>query len=131
MDAEKILSCLPCILKRAGAVDQLQHLAPVKDAQDIRQISIAGIGQFIERELPVRFTWTAAHEGQFAITRPIRVPLQEMLDLRRLAVFINAKKANIQIVARVFEIIRVAAEKSHLLLGREDQSHIIVTFVSI
>src|SRR5262249_23109704 len=31
LDAEKILSRLPCILKRAGAVSQLPPLAPIKD----------------------------------------------------------------------------------------------------
>ena len=54
-----------------------------------------------------------------------------MLDLCRLAIFINAEKTDIEIVTGILEIVGVTAEKSHLLLRREDQAHIIVAFVSV
>src|SRR5205823_14344179 len=46
-------------------------------------------------------------------------------------VFINAKDANVQIVAGILKVIRVSTEKSHLLLRRENEPHVIVAFVSI
>ena len=47
-----------------------------------------------------------------------------MLDLGWLAVFVGAKEADIEIEARILEVIRVAAVEGGLLLGREDQAHI-------
>src|SRR5215469_16051835 len=54
-----------------------------------------------------------------------------MIDLCRSSILVNTKQADIQIVAWIFEIIWVAAEEGHLLLGSEDQAHIVVTFVPI
>ena len=42
----------------------------------------------------------SAHESQFAIARSFRIPFQEMLDLGRLAVFVSAENADIEIEAR-------------------------------
>src|SRR5207244_9414805 len=93
--SEKIVARLPCILKRARAVSQFEHFTPVKHSQDVRQISIARVGQFIQSELPIRFPRTSADERQFAVGRPMRVPLKKMIDFRGLTVFINAKDANV------------------------------------
>ena len=54
-----------------------------------------------------------------------------MLDLGRLPVFVSAENADIEIEARVFEIVRIAAIKRDLLLRREDQAHVIVAFEAI
>ena len=62
---------------------------------------------------------------------PLRIKLQKIVDLRRLPIFVNAKDANIEIVTRVFEIVRVAAVKRDLLLRRENEPYVVVTFVAI
>src|SRR5437588_5935317 len=54
-----------------------------------------------------------------------------MVDLRGLTIFVNTKEADIEIITGILEVIRVSAEKSHLLLGREDEPYVIVAFVSI
>ena len=54
-----------------------------------------------------------------------------MLDLGGLPVFISPENANIEIEAGIFEIVRIAAVKSHLLLGRENNPDVVVTFVTI
>src|SRR5439155_11459709 len=105
--------------------------APVEHAQEVRQKPIPRIGQFIQGKLPIGFARTAAYEGQLAVARSARIPFQEILDLRRLTVFVNAKDANIEIEPGILEIVWVAAIKGHLLFRREDDSHIIIAFVTI
>src|SRR5207247_4607009 len=91
--AEKIIARFSCVLERARAIRELQHLAPVKHAQDVNQISIAGIGQLIQAKLPIRFAWAAAHERQFAVLWSLRIEFPELVDLRRLVVFIDRERA--------------------------------------
>ena len=54
-----------------------------------------------------------------------------MIGLDRLTIFVNAEDANIEVVPGILEIIGIATVKRDLLLGREDQSHVIVPFVAI
>ena len=61
----------------------------------------------------------------------MRVPFQETVDFRWLTIFVNAKEANIEIVAGILKVIRVAAKKSHLLFRREGEPHIIIALVTI
>ena len=92
---------------------------------------VAHVGELADGQLPVGFPGMAADESQFAIARAFRIPFQKMLDLGRLAVFVSAENADIEIVARILEVIGIAAVKGHLLLGREDDPHIVVAFVAI
>src|SRR5262249_20765637 len=91
----------------------------------------AQIRELAYRKLSIRPARIPAHERQLAIRRTLRVPLQIMLDLRRLPVFVSAKDRNIEIVARIFEIIGIAAAKRDLSLGGEGQPHVVVTSVAI
>src|SRR5207248_3652586 len=61
----------------------------------------------------------------------VRIPFQEMLHLGRLPVFVSAENTDIEIKARVLEVIRVAAIKSNLLFWREDEPHVVVTLETI
>src|SRR5439155_5423215 len=72
-----------------------------------------------------------ADESEFAVGGPVRTEFQIIVDLCRLAVFVGAKDANIEIETRVFKVVRVAAEKSDLLFGRKNEAHVIVTFVPV
>jgi hypothetical protein len=54
-----------------------------------------------------------------------------MLDLGRLAVFVRAKDADIQVVTGEFEIVGIAAIKGDLFLRRKDEAHVIVPFVAV
>src|SRR5204863_465263 len=83
--------------------------APVEHAQDVREIAIARIDQFIQSELSIRLTRVAAYKNQFTIIRPIRIEFQKVLDLRWLTVFVNAKKADIEIVSWILKIVGITA----------------------
>ena len=70
-------------------------------------------------------------EDQLAVGRPARRPLQVVLDLGRLAVLINAEEADVEVIAGIFEIVRIAAEEGDVLFGREDQADVGVFLVAI
>src|ERR1700731_4570494 len=54
-----------------------------------------------------------------------------MIDLGRLPVLVGPKNTNIEVVARILKIIRVASVKCNLLFGRKDETDIVVSFVAI
>ena len=54
-----------------------------------------------------------------------------MFELGRLPVFVDAKDADIEIITRILEIVGIAAVKSDLLLRREDDANVVVSFVLI
>src|SRR5205814_697916 len=58
-------------------------------------------------------------------------PLQVVLNLRRLAVFVDPEEAHIEVEARKLEVVRIAAEERDLLLGREDQADVGVALETI
>jgi hypothetical protein len=69
------------------------------------------------------------YKSTYCCVYPIKVNQQrqvveEVLDFGRLAIFVNGEEADIQVVARVFEIIGVAAKESGLELGRPDDAHV-------
>src|SRR5437879_13868773 len=72
-----------------------------------------------------------ADESEFAIGRPVRTEFQIIVDLCRLAVFVGAKDADIEIESRIFEVVRIPAIKRDLLFGRKDEAHVIVTLVPV
>src|SRR5205814_9015905 len=51
--------------------------------------------------------------------------------MNRLAVFVNAKECDIQVVTRELKVIRIAAEKCHLKFRRKNQPHVGVLFETI
>jgi hypothetical protein len=71
--------------------------------------------------LAIRFPRAAADEYQLAIVWPVGIEFEKVLDLCRLAVFVNTKQADVEI----------ADEKGHLLLRGKDQPYVIVAFVSV
>src|ERR1041385_8663326 len=54
-----------------------------------------------------------------------------MIDLGGLAIFVSAEEADIEVVARIFKIIRITAVKGNLLFGGEDQADVGVFFIAI
>ena len=58
-------------------------------------------------------------------------PLQVVLDLGRLAVLVDAEEADVEVVARILEVVRIAAEEGDLLLRGEDQAHVGVLLEAI
>ena len=71
----------------------------------------------------VRPGWPATKTSSSSL-RAVRAPLQVVLDLGRLAVLVDAEEADVEVVARVLEVVRVAAEEGDLLLGGEDEADV-------
>ena len=71
------------------------------------------------------------NEHQLVVGGALRVPFEEVLGADRRAVFVDAEDRKVQVVARIREVVRIAAEKGHLLFRREHQSHIRVLLITI
>ena len=54
-----------------------------------------------------------------------------MLDLSRLSVFVDTENSGVQVVPRIFEIVRVTAEESDRRFRRPNQTHVGVFFVLV
>jgi hypothetical protein len=70
-------------------------------------------------------------EHELAVCRAARIPLQVVANRHRLAVFIDPENGKVQVVARIREVVRIAAVKRNLLFGREDEPDIRVPLVAI
>ena len=111
-----------------GAVQQLPaaHLF-----ERIRQRLIAEKFEVRDGVQPVGMGRIADDEHQFVFLRTGRAPGKEIFRFGRLAVFVNAEEAHIQIEARILEVVGIAAEEGDILLGREDQPHVGVFFEAV
>src|SRR6185369_2554991 len=58
-------------------------------------------------------------------------PLQKVLELYGFVVFIDAEETDIEVVARIFEIVGVAAEEGDVFFGGEDEANVGVLFVLV
>src|SRR5947209_19098792 len=81
-----------------------------------------------DRVQPARASRMPRDENQLAVARARVTPAQKMFDFRRLAVLIDAEKADIKVVPRILKIVRIAAKKRDCLLGREYQPNVRVLF---
>ena len=68
----------------------------------------------IDRVQPVGVAGIAGHEDQLVVGRRRPRSISDMLDLGRLVVFVDAEEADIEIVARILEVVGVAAEEGDL-----------------
>ena len=62
---------------------------------------------------------------------PLGENLQVVLDLRGLVVLVHAEHRDVEVVARVREVVGVAAEERDAVLRREHQAHVRVLLVAI
>ena len=131
LDAEQLVLGAAGVLLAAGAVNAQQNLPAVEPLQDGGKAMVARVFEFGDGEQAAGAPRMSGNENQFVLAGAGLAPVQVMLNLRRLAVFVGAEKADIQIVAREFEVVRVAAEEGDLLFRREDQPHIGVLFEAI
>src|SRR5207247_2806145 len=69
--------------------------------------------------------------NRYSSNMSLIIYIAKEIVLYRQYIFVNAKKSDIEIVACILEIVGITSEESHLLLGCEDQPHVIVTFVSV
>src|SRR5215472_3174464 len=73
----------------------------------------------------------SGNENELVIANSGRRPLQIVVQVGWFVVFVNAEKRDVEIVARIFEIVRIPAEKGDVELGRKDKAHIRVLLVLV
>ena len=73
---------------------------------------------------PVGPARMAGDENQLVVAAPALLQLQKVLDLGRLVVLIDAEEADVEVVARILEVVGIAAEEGDVLFRREDQPHV-------
>ena len=96
----------------------------MQSVQRVGQSAVAYVFEFSDSEKPAGAPGMAGDEDQLVFLRARRAPLEVMLDFGRLAVFINAEQADVQIEPGIFKVVRVAPVKRDLLFRREDEAHV-------
>ena len=81
------------------------------------------------RVQPLRRSRIAGDKHQIAVARALGVPLQIIRRVDRLSVFIDAEQRHVQVVARIREVVGIAAEKRGLLFRREHDAATSVYFL--
>ena len=84
-----------------------------------------------DRVEPIGVARMAGDEDQLILRGAVLAPLEVMLDLGRLAVLVDAEKADVEIVARIREVVRIAAVEGDLLLRSEHQANVRVMLETI
>ena len=70
-------------------------------------------------------------ESQLAIAGAIRLPLQVVRRLGRLAVLVGAEERDVEIVAGILEVIGIAAEERDGKFRRKHQPDVVILFVFV
>ena len=131
LHGEQVLFAHAAVLGALGPVslesrDQgAQPLVKQRIGDVARELQL-GVG----RQAPSR-AGIARNKSQFLVLDSCVAPAQPVFHLDRLAVLVGAEEGKIEIVARVGEIVRVAAELRDIELRREHQAHVGVLLVLV
>src|SRR5438132_7725271 len=85
----------------------------------------------LERVQPIRAAWMSCDENQLTICGTRRTELEVIVDLRRLAVFVRAEQADVEVVTGILEVVGIAAKKRDRYFRREHEPHVRVLFVAV
>ena len=131
LDAEQVAFGDARILRafRAEAFDHAAHFGQTQ--QRVRRIQIARGFEFGDGELAIGAAGIADDDRHLAIVGAVLREREEIGDLGRLAVFVGAQHAHVEVVAREVEVVRIAAEERHREFRREDQAHILIAMVFV
>ena len=80
---------------------------------------------------PIGASRIPGKENQIAILDSRFRPLQVVVEMNRLVVFVNTEEGDVEVIARVGKIVGVATEKCRLKFRRKHQAHIGVFLVSV
>ena len=70
-------------------------------------------------------------ENQIAVLHSGARPLQVIIEVRRLAILVDPEEGDIQVVARIGEVIGISAKESNVEFGSEHQPHVRVLFILV
>ena len=85
----------------------------------------------VARCVEIKADVVAGDEREIAVLDAVLAPFEVVRNLGRLIVFVNAEKADVEVVARKREIIGIAAVKRNLLFRSKDQTDVGVAFETI
>ena len=132
LDAEQLVLRLPRLLGAQRPVLLELRLAPLEHLDVVRQADVAQVLEVGHRVQPLRGARVARGEHQLPFLRSGRRPLQVVVGgVGRLAVLVEPEQRDVEAVARIGEIVGVAAEERGLELRREDQAHVRVLLVAV
>src|SRR5262249_42180062 len=123
--------CLPCLFLPASRICAQGLDLPFHTAKAVRVESITIGFQLRNGQTALGRTRMAGDKDKVAIRSPPSVPLQVILALHRLAVFVNAKHSEIDVKARIGEIVRIASKKSGLLFRSENKSNVGIFLIPV
>ncbi len=130
-DAEQFAFGPPGVFLAPAAEALQQDLLAKQPLQAARQLAVANVLQVGDRIHPIGVARMAGDEHQLSFGGARRAPVQIIGNFRGMSVLVHAKQADVQIVARVFEIVGIAAEERDGLLWSEHQADIGVALVAI
>ena len=126
LHSEQIFPRLAGVFLGSRAISGQKHFHAVETLQRKWNANISLVFEFRHGHLAAGSPGMSRDEDQFPICGTVGTPFQIVLDLSRLPILVNPEETNIQIVARVLEIVRIAAIERDLLFGSENQPHISV-----
>ena len=80
---------------------------------------------------PICAAGIARDENEIACARTLRGPFEVVLRMNRLIIFINTEQREIEIVAWIFEVVRVTAQERNLEFRRKHETHVGVLLVGV
>ena len=104
---------------------------PIEQVEQVRHFLIPQLSKLGGGELPVGASGVTTDEGKLAVLGPFRIPLQEVLDFRGLAVLVGPEDADVEVETRILEIVGIAAVERHLFLRRENEADVVIAFEPI
>src|SRR5262249_38370895 len=131
LNAEKKVPGPAGVLLAPGAVGRQGDLQPVEPFQQEWKVLVAEEFQLPHGRQATGAAGMALHEDQLTVLNAGGTPLQVIFDPGRLAVFVDAEEAYIEVITRILEVVGVAPIKGDLLLRREDQPNVGVFLESI
>ena len=124
LDTEEFIFGAAGVLGVAVAPVREEDFAALQERELVGKLVIADVFKFRYREEAAGGSGVARNEGEFAVLGTFRGPLEGVRGLNGLAVFVDAEKAHIEVVAGIFEIIGIAAEERDALLRGEDEADV-------
>ena len=85
-------------------------------------LDVAQVLELGDRQQAAGVARVADHEREVAFLRAVRAPAVVLIDVRRLAVLVDAEERHVHVVPRIREVVGVAAEAGRVGLRHEHQA---------
>ena len=131
LHAVQLVLRLPCLFFTERHVFLKHCFTPFQQTKDDRNTRVAQFVQVsdcIETRSRTRIT---GHENEIAFLCPGGGPLEVVLGMDRLVVFINANQRHVDVVTRKVEIVGIATEECGLEFRHKDEANVCVLFIAI